>query len=350
MKTRSLILNLLIAGRVGALFSVIALLVLLLAACARPQIGIGRTPTPSPAVAITRTPTPSPAPTSTLSPAPTATSQPSPRPALPTPTSIPTATPPAEAPAHVEALPMAIRPETLLLSAGDSACFYVGPLAPWRLGVRSSWSVDGLPAAATADARGPMAVTPPGGCLRIDASCALADGQYPLDVTAAVPGTTWNAQVTLATAACEEFKPGVYTGSMNELMDVIMAGKPDFTHGLVVPLRVLLWLSAQETRGHHRVRNFRSWYSVTKPPRFFLFYSLVRPAPDFIEAHNYEFSNVEHDYTTDSGWSLEETITPGLYLLVFEHDSYVDLVHPRQPSDILQSVTYRLEMIDISGQ
>ena len=160
MKTRSLILDLLIAGRDGALCSVTALLVLLLTACAGPQIGIGRTPTPSPAVAITRTPTPSPAPTSTLSPTPTATSQPSPRPALPTPTSIPTATPPAEAPAHVEALPMAIRPETLLLSAGDSACFYVGPLSPWRLGVRSSWSVDGLPAAATADARRPEGSDP----------------------------------------------------------------------------------------------------------------------------------------------------------------------------------------------
>jgi hypothetical protein len=49
MKTRLLILDLLIAGRVGTLFSVTALLVLLLAACARPQIGIGRKPTPRPA-------------------------------------------------------------------------------------------------------------------------------------------------------------------------------------------------------------------------------------------------------------------------------------------------------------
>ena len=149
MKTRSLILDLLIAGRVGALFSVTALLVLLLAACARPQIGIGRTPTPSPA------------PTSTLGPAPTATSQPTPRPALPTSTSTP-----------VEALPMAIRPETLLLS------------------------------------------------------------------------------------------------------------------------------------------------------------------------------NVEKDYATNSGWKLEKTVTPGLYLLVFEHDSFIDLVHPRPPSDIPKSVTYRLEIVD----
>jgi len=347
MKTRSLILNLLIAGRVGALFSVIALLVLLLAACARPQIGIGRTPTPGPAVAITRTPTPSPAPTSTLSPAPTATSQPSPRPALPTPTSIPTATPPAEAPAHVEALPMAIRPETLLLSAGDSACFYVGPLSPWRLGVRSSWSVDGLPAAATADARGPMAVTPPGGCLRIDASCALADGQYPLDVTAAVPGTTWNAQVTLATAACQEFKPGVYTGSMNELMDVIVAGKPAFTHGLVVPLRVCCGSQPRKLVVTIESTTSEAGTPLTEPPRFFLFYSLVRPAPDFIDAHNAEFSNVEKDYATNSGWKLEETVTPGLYLLVFEHDSFIDLVHPRPPGDVPQSVTYRLEMVDL---
>ncbi len=309
MKTRSPILDLLIAGRVGALFSVTALLVLLLAACARPQIGIGRTPTPGPAVTVRRTPTPSavtitrtptrPAVTvmrtPTPSPAATANLRAPTRPALPTATSTPTVTATAGLPTSVEALPMGIRPETLLLSAGDSACFYVSPLTNWSLGAQPSWSVDGLPTAATADVRRPMAASPPRGCLRIDTSCDLADGQYPLDVTAAVPGTTWNAQVTLATAACEEFKPGVYTGSMNELMDVIMAGKPAFSHGLVVPLRVCCGSQPKKLVVTIESATSEAGTPLTEPPRFFLFYSLVRPAPDFIDAHNAEFSNMEKD-------------------------------------------------------
>jgi hypothetical protein len=138
-----------------------------------------------------------------------------------------------------------------------------------------------------------MAASPPRGCLRIDTSCDLAEGHYPLDVTAAVAGTTRNAQVTLATAACKEFKPGVYTGSMNELMDVIMAGKPAFTHGLAVPLRVCCGSQPRKLEVTIESAGSETDTPLTKPPRFFLFYSPVRPAPDFIDAHNGEFSNVE---------------------------------------------------------
>lgn len=168
-----------------------------------------------------------------------------------------------------------------------------------------------------------------------------------MDVTAAVPGTTWKAQVTLAITTCEEFRPGVYTKSMDDLILVILAGKPDFTHGLAIPLQVCCGAQSRKLRVTIESATSEAGTPLKQPPRFFLFYSLVRPAPGSIDAHNSEFSSVEKDYTTSNGWSLEATIVPGLYLLVFEHDSYALLIHPRTASDIPQSVTYRLELVDM---
>jgi photosystem II stability/assembly factor-like uncharacterized protein len=243
-----------------------------------------------------------------------------------------------------------ITPATLTLSAGDSACFYVSALANWDGQTLPSWSVDGLPTGATTEFKGQTAGNPTSGCLRIDTPCSIAEREYPLEVTAAVPGKMWKAQVTLEIAACEESKPGVYTKSMDELISVIVAGKPDFINGLAVPLRVCCDPQPRKLKVTIESATSEAGTPLTTPPRFYLFYSLVRPAPDFINAHNDESRNVERDYTANSGWSLEETITPGLYLLVFEHDSYADLVNPRQPRDVPKSVTYRLEMVDMPCQ
>jgi hypothetical protein len=155
----------------------------------------------------------------------------------------------------------------------------------------------------------------------------------------------WKAQVTLGITACEEFKPGVYTKSMDELIFVIVAGKPDFINGLAVPLRVCCSSQPRKLEVTIESATSEAGTPLTEPPRFYLFYSLVQPAPDFIDAHNDVSRNVERDYMTNSGWSLEETVTPGLYLLVFEHDSYADLVNPREPKDVPKSVTYRLEVV-----
>jgi len=343
------------------------LFVLLLAACAKPQVGIERIPTPGPTVtamlALSATPSAQTATrTATLQATtgptfPTATSTPTPMPIkVPTvtfthtpievPTSVPTPlSTTAATPTPVEALPMGITPGTLTLSAGDSACFNVSALANWDGQTLPSWSVDGLPTGATAEFKGQTAGSPTDGCLQIDTPCSIAEGEYPLEVTAAVPGKVWKAQVTLGIAACEEFKPGVYTKSMDELIQVIVAGKPDFINGLLVPLQICCSSQPRKLKATIESATSEAGTPLTKPPRFYLFYSLVRPAPDFIDAHNAEFRNVERDYMMSSGWSLEEMITPGLYLLVFEHDSYADLVNPRQPSDVPKSVTYRLEVV-----
>ena len=281
----------------------------------------------------------------TTIPSPTRTSTP-----ITTSSSTPTITAIAGLSLPVEALPMGITPGTLTLSAGDSACFNVSALADWDRETQPSWSVYGLPTGATAEFKGQTAGNPTSGCLQIDTPCFIAEGEYPLEVTATVPGKIWKAQVTLGIAACEEFKPGVYTKSMDELISVIVAGKPDFINGLAVPLRVCCGSQPRKLKITVESATSEAGTPLTKPPRFYLFYSLVRPAPNFIDAHKDEFRNVKRDYMTNSGWSLEETITPGLYLLVFEHDSYTDLVYPRQPGDVPKSVTYRLEMADIPCQ
>jgi hypothetical protein len=238
-----------------------------------------------------------------------------------------------------------ITPGTLTLSAGDSACFNVSALANWDGETLPSWSVYGLPTGATAEFKGQTAGNPTDGCLQIDTPCSTSEGKYPLEVTAAVPGKMWKAQVTLEIAACEEFKPGVYTKSMDELISVIVAGKPDFINGLAVPLQVCCGSQPRKLKVTIESATSEAGTPLTTPPRFYLFYSLVRPAPDFINAHSDVSRNVERDYVINSGWSLEGTVTPGPYLLVFEHDSYADLVYPRQPRDVPKSVTYRLEVV-----
>jgi len=331
------------------------LLVLFLAACGTPQVGIERTPTSGPTgtavLALSATPSAQPATRTatlqaTIGPTfSTATSTPTPTP-IEVPTSVPTpVSTTAATTMPVEVWPMGITPATLTLSAGDSACFYVSALANWDGQTLPSWSVDGLPPGATAEFKGQTAGNPTSGCLRIDTPCSIAEGGYPLEVTAAVPGKMWKAQITLGIAACEEFKPGVYTKPMDELISVIVAGKPDFINGLAVPLQVCYGSQPRKLKVTIESATSEAGTRLTTPPRFYLFYSLVRPAPDFINAHNAEFRNVEQDYMINSGWSLEETVTPGLYLLVFEHDSYADLVNPREPKDIPKSVTYRLEVV-----
>jgi hypothetical protein len=348
-----------------ALSSTVALLALPLAACGLPQMGIERTPTPVPTATLalsitpsaqlptqtstpqqtvgdtspTTTPTPAPTP-SELSASPTTQERCTPTPML---TTAITATP-------VEALPMEITPRTLTLSAGDSACFNVSALDGWDGETLPSWSVHDLPTGATAEFKGQAAGNPTSGCLQVDTPCTIAEGEYPLEVTAAVPGQVWKAEVALAIATCVEFEPGVYTKPMDELITIIVAGKPDFINGLAVPLQVCCSSQPRKLKVTVESATSEAGTPLTQLPRFYLFYSLVRPAPDFINAHSEVSRNVGRDYVIGSGWSLEQTSAPGLYPLVFEHDSYADLVNPRQPEDVPRSVTYRLEMLDMPCQ
>jgi len=245
---------------------------------------------------------------------------------------------------------MIVTPGTLTLSAGESACFGVSALANWDGQTLPTCSVHGLPAGASADFKGQTAGNPTSGCLQVYTPCGIAEGKHPLEVTAAVPGRLWTAQPTLTITTCAESEPGVYTKVMDRLISVMVAGKPDFINGLPVPLQVCCASEPRKLKVTIESAISEAGTALRTPPRFYLFYSLVRPAPDFVNAHSEVSRNVERDYVTSSGWSLEAGARPGLYLLVFEHDSYADLVNPRQPEDIPICVTYRLEMVDTRSQ
>jgi len=348
-----------------ALCSVTVLLALMLAACDLTQMGIGRRPPPSASSTATLglpvtpsaqqvTPTGTvqatmvrTSPTATSTPTPSPSETPTPTTPEHTPTAVWTATPTAT---PVKVLAMIVTPGTLTLSAGDSACFNVSALANWDGQTLPMWSVHGLPAGASADFKGQTAGNPTSGCLQVHIPCSIAEGEYPVQVMAIVPGKVWTAQVTLTIASCEEFEPGVYTKVMDGLITVIVAGKPDFIDGLAVPLQVCCSAQPRKLRVTIESATSEAGTPLVQPPRFYLFYSLVRPAPDFVDAHSAVSRNVKPDYVRSSGWSLEGTATPGLYLLVFEHDSYADVVNPRQPEDVPDSVTYRLEMVDVPCQ
>lgn len=146
---------------------------------------------------------------------------------------------------------------------------------------------------------------------------------------------------------CGESIPGIYTQQMENLTSIIVAGKPDFRNGAMVPLLICSSLRPRKLKITIELAISEAGTPLVESPRVYLFRSFNEVVPDGIHSHNPVYANVEHDYTTNSGWSLEEVVTPGLYLLVFEHDSYEDLINPRESKDIPQSVTYRLELADI---
>jgi hypothetical protein len=85
---------------------------------------------------------------------------------------------------------------------------------------------------------------------------------------------------------------------------------------------------------------------MATPPPFYLFRSLVWPAPDAIQTHSYYAANATNA-GEGSGWEPEPEVTPGLWLLVFERDRYGSSAGPQ---DIPAMVTYRLEMPDPGGR
>ena len=251
-------------------------------------------------------------------------------------------------PTAVQMMPIDIMPETLILSAGEMACFWARGLTGWNSdtlpGTLPRWSFTGLPGEATAEFQGHTSGSPTIGCVRVATTCALAEGRYPFTITATVPGQTWQTQPTLDITACKEFEPGLYTQAMDDLKLVIMAGKPSYTNGLVIPLQVCCSAAPRRLRVILESATSETNVPMTEAPRFFLFYSLFRPPQGSIDAHSSK-PNVEQTYQRSDGWSLEAAVRPGLYLLVFEHDSYIDVIHPRPPSEIPQSVTYRVEIL-----
>jgi hypothetical protein len=181
--------------------------------------------------------------------------------------------------------------------------------------------------------------------LQVHTSGSTLEGTHTIAVTATIPGHSWTTQLELEIVACEPLEPGSHTQALTEdtLTTIITAGKPDYARGLLVPLQICDTAHPQTLRITVESATSEADTPLDEPPSFYVFRSLVWPAPDHIDTHTWS-RNAEREPIVNAGWSLEGAVSPGLYLLVFEHDRYADVLDPRESKDILKSVTYRVEI------
>lgn len=313
------------------------------------------TPTTDPATAA------SPDPTNTSGSAPTATpktTNPTRRAPAPATRSMPAATSPSQAtteapvqPAAVSTEPAATQVPTLVpslppltvfpyyqtLPAGSSTKFSLDAEDPCV--TPYTFQAQGLPVGVTAEFLGDA--IPCRSTLVLHTVVTVAPGDYTVKVVATQTGTSLSksAQVTLSVTSCSEFPQGEFTQAIqSNFITLITAGKPAIEHGLLVPLQVCQNHSLRVTL---TAAVSEAGTPMATPPRFYLYRSLVWPAPSAIAAHNWG-QNVRPQRNNSDGWLLQADITPGLYLLVFERDYWKD-PPDTDPASFPATVTYRLE-------
>jgi hypothetical protein len=295
---------------------------------------VAPSPTSSPSlIAPTIISTPSSIPNLTLSTAP------NPSPVPPSPALAPTAT--ETPPQIVSGLTfLEVSPVTQTFPAGCSVSFALrtdptAELAPYRY-----W-VEGLPNEITACFLG--APAPYQDTLVLNASGTIAPGLYIVHPFAKRGDTPpVSAPITLNLTSCTEFQTGVFTQSVqSNLIPVITSGKPSYQHGLLVPLQVCASDQVRRLKVALQAVLSEAGTPMTTPPPFYIFRSLVWPAPDHIQTHNYYAVNAAKAGDS-SDWDLELEVTRGLWLLVFERDRYNSSTDPQ---DIPAIMTYRLEIL-----
>jgi hypothetical protein len=235
-----------------------------------------------------------------------------------------------------------VTPTLQTLPAGSSAQFGLA-IAPSCQVHPEAFGVGQLPAGWTAEFLG--SPIPCKETLVLNTPGSARPGSYSIRVTAA-PETAlpaW-AELTVDILPCVEFQTGEFSRAVHSnLITSITAGKPAIEHGLLVPLQVCgaepgrrLLVTLTEVISEAGSR-------TASPPRFYLYRSLLWPEPKSIVAHGAPGTlNVRLPRTENEGWQLEAEVTPGLYLLVFERDSYGSSPHPET---IPASLTYRLETL-----
>jgi hypothetical protein len=287
---------------------------------------------PTKKVLATATPTPKVPPTvaPTLVPA-TATE-------APQPTVVPTSVQAVNPTQPVAVLPpLVVSPSAQALPAGSSASFRVN--ADDACAHSYTFQAQGLPAGITAEFLGDA--TPCRNTLVLTVPVAAAPGSYSVQVVAMQTDTSLSTstQIALTVTGCQEFQQGEFSQTIqSNLVTLITAGKPSIEHGLLVPLQVcqdrLLRVTLTSATSE-------AGTPMATPPRFYLYRSLVWPAPSTITAHGL-WPNVKVPRINSDGWQLQGTIGPGLYLLVFERDYYT-IPAITDPASFPASVTYRIE-------
>jgi len=255
----------------------------------------------------------------------------------PFPANLPTTT--SQPPSDLGAT-LIVTPTLQTLPAGSSAEFGMA-MVPSCQTHPNTFGVEQLPPGWTAEFLG--SPIPCKETLVLNTPGSARPGGYSIRVTAASETalSTW-AELTVEILPCVEFQTGEFSLAMDShLVTLVTAGKPAIEHGLLVPLqtcdaesgrRLLVTLTEVTSEAGSR---------MASPPHFYLYRSLVWPEPNSIVAHGAPGTlNVGLPRTENEDWQLEAEITPGLYLLVFERDSYGS---SPDPETIPASLTYRLE-------
>jgi len=263
----------------------------------------------------------------------------------PTPASTPVAQTPGDAPAATTSTPsITVTPAEQAVAAGSSTRIHLA-VSP-HADTQYRFATGNLPAGADVELLGDPA--PYNNTMIVHTTADLAPGRYVFDVSVTLPETptlSGMASVVLNVVACSGFQPGEFTQSVSDrLVTIIPAGKPARAEGLLIPLQIcgpaqeqvldVMLVSAVSEAGT----------PMSTPPPFYLYRSLVWPAPEGqITAHagNYWGIDVVLPRIDGTGWSLSGTVSPGLYLLVFERTHWGGST---DPADVPATVTYRLAL------
>jgi hypothetical protein len=178
--------------------------------------------------------------------------------------------------------------------------------------------------------------------LLVSTDGTVKPGDYTFQVRAVFEDQKLVVPVTLHVEACVESEPGEFTQAISENpVDLILAGKPAVETGLLVPIQICqprhLKVTLQTARSEADTE-------MPEPPPFYLYRSMVWPAPDAIYA---QFSgdkwalNAEIPPIGHTDWTLEAEVLPGLYLLIFEQNRYP---FRKDQTTIPAAVTYRLDI------
>jgi len=228
--------------------------------------------------------------------------------------------------------------QELTLPAGSSTQFYLELVyAPEAMPHSVIWEMQNIPQGIAAELQ--SMVVPWEHRLLVSANAALAPGRYPITVSATA-NQPISLTLTVNVTPCAETQSGEFTLNIqSNLVDLITAGKPADEHGLLVPIQIC-------DRSRHLRVSLKEVVSaagtvMTEAPPFYLYRSLVWPAPSSIQAHYYWSTNVEVPRVNSTGWQLDGEVEPGLYLLIFERDHYPP---SSDPETLPAAVTYQLEL------
>lgn len=232
-----------------------------------------------------------------------------------------------------------VTPTTQTFPAGASVAFNLEFGQPSQRG-RTLFEVRGLPTGVTIEFLGSAA--PYENYLILHTPGSLALWSYTLDVLANAGGSqTVSGRIVLNVTSCAESQSGKFTQMIqSNLVELFTAGKPAIEHGLLVPVQVCGSRPVKHVKVTLESATSEAGTPLTTPPRFYMYRSLVWPAPRSIQAHSWGV-NVQKPRIESTGWQLEADVAPGLYLLIFERDRYGPTLEPRA---VPASVTYHLEI------